>query len=124
MVVNDSKVLPPSEYSVSFWEPAWVDRGMLLAQQEGRLQLPNENFDTGELTKPTAYRPTDETYAKLLDKVSGKPVPEALRTDILTFYADLDAPFATKKSPQAWRNVLVELDEMTALSAARVSESR
>ena len=25
MVVNDSKVLPPSEYSVSFWEPAWVD---------------------------------------------------------------------------------------------------
>jgi hypothetical protein len=28
MVVNDSKVLLPSEYSVSFWEPARVDSVM------------------------------------------------------------------------------------------------
>ncbi len=32
-------------------------RGMLLAQQEGSLQLANDNFDTGELTKPTACLP-------------------------------------------------------------------
>jgi hypothetical protein len=111
-------------YMHSFNETLEHYRGMLVAQGEGRLQLPNENFDTGELTKPTAYRPTDETYAKLLDKVSGKPVSDALRTDILAYYSDLGAPFATKKSPQAWRSVLVELDEMKALPTARVSVSR
>jgi hypothetical protein len=111
-------------YMHSFNETLEHYRGMLVAQSEGRLQLPNENFDTGELTKPTAYRPTDETYAKLLDKVSGKLVSEALRTDILAYYSDLGAPFATKKSPQAWRNVLVELDEMKAFPTARVSVSR
>jgi hypothetical protein len=111
-------------YMHSFNETLQHYRRMLLAQQEGRLQLPNENFDTGELTKPTAYRPTDETYAKLLDKVSGKPVSEELRLDILAYYSDLEAPFATKKNPQSWRNVIVELDEMKALPANRVSESR
>jgi hypothetical protein len=53
-------------YMHSFNETLEHYRGMLLAQQEGRLQLPNENLDTGELTKPTAYPFTDETYAKLL----------------------------------------------------------
>jgi hypothetical protein len=96
-------------------------RGLLLAQQKGSLQLPNENFDTGELTEPTAYRPTDDTYAKLLDKVSGKPISDALRIDILAFYADPGAPFATKKDPKAWQNVLIEVDKLKALPAAGVS---
>jgi hypothetical protein len=89
-------------YMHSFNKTMEYYRGMLLAQQEGRLQLPNDNFDTGELTKPTTYRPTDETYAKLLAKASGKTVSEALRSDILAFYADLGAPFATKKNAKAW----------------------
>jgi hypothetical protein len=41
-------------YMHSFNETLEHYRGMLVAQGEGRLQLPNENFDTGELTKPTA----------------------------------------------------------------------
>ncbi len=85
---------------------------MLVAQQEGRLQLPNDNFDTGELTKPTAYPFADNAYAKLLDKVSGKPISDPLRSDILAFYADLEAPFATKKDPKAWQNVLDELSKL------------
>jgi hypothetical protein len=102
-------------YMHSFNETLEHYRGLLRAQEEGRLQLPNENFDTGDLTKPTTYRPTDETYAKLLGRVSGKPVSEALRTDILAFYADLGAPFATKKDAKAWQNVLGELGKLNAL---------
>ncbi len=49
---------------------------MLVAQQEGRLQLPNDNFDTGELTEPTAYPFADKAYAKLLAKVSRKPISD------------------------------------------------
>ena len=108
-------------YMHSFNETLEHYRGLILAQQEGRLELPNENFDTGELTEPTAYRPTDETYAKLLDKVSGKPISDELRTDILAFYADPGAPFATKKNMNAWQNVLRELDKLKALPVAAVS---
>ena len=106
---------PPTQaveqlYMHSFNETLKDYRGMLVAQQDGRLQLPNDNFDTGELTAPTAYPFTDEAYAKLLTKVSGKPMSDALRS--LVFYADLGARFATKKDPKAWQNVLFELSKL------------
>jgi hypothetical protein len=99
-------------YMHSFNETLKDYRGMLIAQEQGRLQLPNENFDTGELTEPTDYPFTDKTYAALLDKLTGKPMSDALRSDLLVFYADLGAPFATKKDPKAWQNVLDELDKL------------
>ena len=107
-------------YMHSFNETLKLYRGMLVAQQEGRLQLPNDNFDTGELTEPTAYPFTDQTYAKLLGKVSTKTISDPLRIDILAFYADLAAPFATKNDPQAWQNVLVELGNLKDSPATSV----
>ena len=80
--------------------------------------MPNDNFDTGEHTEPTAYLFTDRAYAKLLDRVSGKPISDALRSDILVFYADLGAPFATKKDPKAWQEALDELGKLRYSPAA------
>jgi hypothetical protein len=40
-----------------------------------------------------------------------------LRSDILAFYADLGAPFATKKDPKAWHDVIDELDKLKASPA-------
>ena len=105
-------------YMHSFNETLKHYRGMLVAQQEGRLQLPNDNFDTGELTEPTAYPFADEAYAKLLADVSGKSITDALRSDILAFYSDLGAPFATKKNPKAWQEVLDELGKLKDSPAA------
>ncbi len=105
-------------YMHSFNETLKHYRGMLVAQQEGRLQLPNDNFDTGELTEPTAYPFADEAYAKLLADVSGRPIADALRSDILAFYSDLGAPFATKKNPKAWQQVLDELGKLKPSPAA------
>ena len=105
-------------YMHSFNETLKHYRGMLVAQQEGRLQLPNDNFDTGELTEPTAYPFADEAYAKLLADVSGRPIADALRSDILAFYSDLGAPFATKKNPKAWQEVLDELSKLKGSPAA------
>ena len=85
-------------------------QALLLEQQEQRLQLPNDNLDTGAVTGAGAYRLTDETYAKLLDKTSGKPVSEALRQDLLFYYMDLEKPFATKRSSKAWHELIKELD--------------
>ena len=109
-------------YMHSFNETLEHYRGMLLAQQEGRLQLPNENLDTGELTKPTAYPFTDETYAKLLAKVYESPVSAGLRSDILIYYSDTGAPFATKKNPEAWQHVLDELGKLKVSSVAGTPE--
>jgi hypothetical protein len=55
-----------------------------------------------------------ETYGKLLDKTSGKLVSDALRQNILAYYANLDQTFATKKDPKAWQKVLNELDRLRA----------
>ncbi|MGC2765783.1 MAG: hypothetical protein WB607_09780, partial [Candidatus Acidiferrum sp.] len=105
-------------YMHSFNETLDHYRLLLLAQQEGRLQLPNDNLDTGGLTGPAVYRLTDETYATLLNKTSGKPISDALRRDVLAYYADLEKGFATKKDPEAWQKVLNELDRLKGMPTA------
>ena len=71
--------------------------------------------------EPADYRLTDETYANLLDKTSGKPISDALRRDILAYYADLGKSFATKKDPEAWKKVISELDKLKAIPTADVT---
>jgi hypothetical protein len=104
-------------YMHSFNETLGHYRELLLAQQEGRLQLQNDNLDTGGVTGPADYRLTDETYAKLLDKTNGKPISDALRLDILAYYADPDKEFATKKNQEAWQKVLDQLSSLKARPA-------
>jgi hypothetical protein len=56
----------------------------------GRLDLPNTDFDTGKPSAHGEYSLADETYAELLDRLTGDrhpAVPEALRADINAFYA-------------------------------------
>ena len=96
-------------------------RALLLAQQEHRLQLPNENLDTGAATGGAKYRLADQTYAKLLRETSGKPVSDALRRDILSFYADLEEPFATKRNLKAWQELNRELDTLKSTPAVGTS---
>jgi hypothetical protein len=107
-------------YMHSFNESLDQYRCLLLAQREGRLQLPNENLDTGGLTGPALYRLTDDTYASLLGMTSGKPMSDDLRLEILAYYADLGRGFATKKDPKAWQKVLSELALLKALPTAGV----
>ena len=93
-------------------------RVLLVAQQDGALQLPNDNLDTGAITRGADYGLEDETYAKLLNKTSGKPISNALRQDILSYYADMEKPYATKKKPEAWQEVIKNLDALRAMPAA------
>ena len=74
------------------------------------------------LNRRPAYPFADEAYAKLLANVSGKPVSAELRSDILVYYADLGAPFETKKDPKASQNVLDELGKLRALPVTGASE--
>src|SRR5580704_973442 len=107
-------------YMHSFNETLDHYRLLLVGQQEGTLRLPNDNLDTGGLTDPAVYRLTDETYANLLGKTSGKPISDTLRRDMLAYYADPEKGFATKKNPEAWQKVLRELDRLKATPTAAV----
>ncbi len=83
----------------------------------GTLNLPNTNFDTGEPLQPGKYSLADETYADLLDllqKSQFRDVSPELRADILNYYADTSAPFATKKHSKQWARILQEVDQLKA----------
>jgi hypothetical protein len=96
-------------------------RSLLAAHGRGALKLPNENFDTGEPVKPGAYRLADIAYAQLVDKLKGKPVPPELRANILSYFADLNVPYAIKRDRKAWQKLLAELDALKASEPAAVS---
>jgi hypothetical protein len=93
-------------------------RLLLLAQQEGQLLLPNDNLDTGAMTEAASYGLTDETYAKLVQKINGRPVSDALRQIILSYYADLEKPFATKQNAKAWQDLIKELNTLKSTTVA------
>lgn len=93
-------------------------RRLLTAYGRGALKLPNRNFDTGKDLVPGKYRLADAAYAKLVDKLNGKPVPPELRDNILAYYSNLDAPFSTKQHPKEWRRLLSELDRLKTAQPA------
>ena len=88
----------------------------LLGQTDtGQLNLPNDNFDTGEIAGPGKYQLTDETYARLLDDLAKQNFSSAapeLRAEILEFYGHPDAPYATKLNPKAWAKVQAQLEQL------------
>jgi hypothetical protein len=88
----------------------------LLGQVDaGNPDLPNDNFDTGEMTGPGKYRLNDETYAKLLDALAKQDFSGAspeLRAMLLEFYGHPDAPYATKRNPKAWVKVQSQLEQL------------
>ena len=58
----------------------------------------------------------------MVEKTSGKSVSEALRRDLLAYYADLEKPFATKRN-SAWRELVNELNTLKSMAVASVSVS-
>lgn len=90
-------------------------RTLLAGVASGHLDLPNDNFDTGEITGPGKYRLNDETQAELLDalaKQSFGGVSPELRAELLEFYGHPDAPYATKRKPKEWAKVQAELQQL------------
>ena len=95
----------------------------LLARADGKLDLPNVDFDTGRPTHAGEYPLADETYADLLKKL-GKRNFEGISTEtrenILTFYSNMDAPIATKKDKSDWRDTMRELERLKSFRTVEV----
>ena len=96
---------------------ATLDRYRKLLSQAGAGQpdLPNENFDTGEITGPGKYQLDDETQAKLLDALAKQKFSGAspeMRAELLEFFGHPDAPYAMKRKPKDWAKVQAELEQL------------
>ena len=114
------KLTPETEklYMVGFNASIDRYRELLAAVGAGRLNLPNDNFDVGEVTKAGKYKLTDAAYAKLLHKLEGHyaELPQDLRSDILAFYQDLSLPIATKAHEGDWARLQEELSHLASIN--------
>jgi hypothetical protein len=79
----------------------------------------NRDLDDGILTRPGEYSLADDTYAKLLARLSKRKFDQAsadLRNDLLRFYSDLSIPINTKKDKIRWQGVLNGLDQLKSMN--------
>ena len=97
---------------------------ILLGQQRiGQPAIPNDNFDTGEVTGPGKYFMNDNVHAKLLDALAKQNFAGAspeVRAELLEFYADPNAPYATKRKPKEWTKVETQLKQLKSFTSAPV----
>lgn len=80
-----------------------------------RLVLANDNFDTGRLSAPGHYRLNDLTQAQLLDalaKQNFRGASPEVRTELLQYFSDPNAHYATSRKPKQWAKVQAELREL------------
>jgi Zinc dependent phospholipase C len=100
-------------------------RKLLDQEAAGRLDLPNDNFDIGEVTGPGKYRLYDETQAELLDELAKQNfsgVSPELQTELLEFFGHPDAFYATKRKPKLWAKVQIELEQLRKAASPAVRD--
>jgi len=96
-------------------------RELLTALREERLTLPNDNFDVGDHTGPGKYRLNDEAHAELLDKLAENKftgTTSELRAELLQFFGDPTASYATKRNAKAWAKVQTQLQQLKSATVA------
>ncbi len=101
-------------------------RECLTALREGQLDLPNANFDVGENTGPGKYRLNDEAHAELLDKLAENKFVGAtaeIKSELLHFFADPDAPYATKRNAKVWAKVQSQLQQLSSVAGSSLTAS-
>jgi hypothetical protein len=131
-IVIVPKIGPLSDLSIKGPTPATEERyiesvnlstalmkQVLLQLRTSSPVLINRDLDTGQRVKPGGYRLTDETYAKLLERVTAQPekgIPLGLKQDIEAYYSVPDAPIETRNDPAAWARVQAELAVMQTMA--------
>ena len=94
-------------------------RAFLEEVRTDSIVFPNRDLDDGNVTTAAEYSLADEAYAKLLARQSGRKfnlTTADLRTNILSFYANLAVPIETKKDKVRWQGILTALDQLKKIS--------
>lgn len=124
--VTQEQPTPETERMFEASFNATLDRYRHLLSQVGTglPDLPNDNFDTGEITGPGKYRLNDETHAKWLHALAKQNFigasPE-VRAELVEFFGHPDAPYATKQKPKDWAKVQAELEQLKKAALPEVT---
>jgi Zinc dependent phospholipase C len=114
-------------FMASFNASADTYKALLAGVDSGQLELPNRNFDVGDLTRLGAYQGADEAYEKLVSKLAEHKfdgLPPDLRSNILAFYASAQEPIraktrkAAEKENTAWAKLMDEVTQIRATDSA------
>ena len=100
-------------------------RQMIQETRAGDLDLPNRNFDTGTTTPAGEYSMNDDARAKLLEELAKRNFAgagQALRADLLEFYSNPNAPYATKKKPKEWAKLQAALQQLKTSPVTAAAE--
>jgi hypothetical protein len=90
----------------------------------GTLHFGNKNYDVGVVTPAGAYRLDDNIQAYWLNLLASKnfsTVTPPIRSELLNYYSDLDAPIATKRDKKKWRELVTELQQLKATSTTEAA---
>ncbi len=74
------------------------------------------------MVKPGGYPLTDSTFAELLHRLTpepAQPIPPGVKADIQHYYANPDAPIATKRNRRRWAQVQGDLKTLSAMPTSR-----
>lgn len=92
----------------------------LAAAADSRLRIENKNFDLGSVAAPGEYSLQDDAYAYWLNRLARNSfvgIDEEIRSDLLSYYSNLNAPLNTKKDKKQWQLLLAQLSALKALPA-------
>jgi hypothetical protein len=102
-------------FEASFNATLDLYRKLLSDAATDQLALPNDNFDTGDTTGPGQYRLNDETQAQLLDELAKQDFTGAspeVRTELLQFFGQPNAPYAIRRNRKEWAKVQAEIERL------------
>ena len=102
----------------SFKRHARAIRASRWRSKDGRLDLPNTDFDTGQSSAHGEYSLADDTYRELLDRSADRRftnVPSALRANIHRYFATMGVE--TPASRKARKRIEKIKRELAALDA-------
>ena len=104
-------------YMASFNATIARYRELLLEQTAGRVKLPNNNLDVGNVTPAGKYTLMDAAYSELLHKLQGHytEISPELRSDILAFYSGPGLANSTKTNAGDSARVVKDLDQLRAV---------
>jgi len=95
-------------------------RSFLHEVRSDSLQLTNCDLDDGKLSLAGEYSLADDTYARLLQQLSGKKfegTSTELRANILKFYSDSSsAANSAKRNPAVWETVQSGLEQLRGMT--------
>ena len=108
---------------------AALDRYKVLLQQaqNGTPDVPNDNFDTGTPTPPGQYFMNDDVHAKLMEELAKQNfagIAPEMRAELLQFYSDPNAPYATKRKPKEWSKLQVALQQLKTSPAPVTAQTK